>query len=78
MLHIEPRTRRDIALSIAQALQASIKRTACTYCHGTGQQPSDGCCVASTVCPHCGGEMHEPLKRRDIERAVDELLEALA
>lgn len=78
MKHLDQRTRREIALALAQALQASIKRTVCTSCHGSGQQQSDGCCVASTVCPHCGGEVYEPLKRREIESAVDKIIAALA
>jgi hypothetical protein len=78
MKRLDPRTRWDIALSLVQGLQASIKRRACASCRGTGQQQSDGCCVASTVCPHCGGEMYEPLKRSEIETAVDKIVEALA
>lgn len=74
----DPRVRRDIALTVAQGLQASIRRTACTSCRGSGQQQSDGCCVASTVCPHCGGEMYEPLKRSEIEAALDKIVDALA
>jgi NADH pyrophosphatase NudC (nudix superfamily) len=75
---LDRRMRPDIALALAQGLQATIKRTACAYCGGSGQQQSDGCCVASTVCPNCGGEMYEPLKRSEIEAAVDKIIEALA
>jgi hypothetical protein len=78
MNDLDPRVRRDIALSLARALQASIERRACASCRGTGQQQSDGCCVASTVCPHCGGEMYEPMKRSEIEAAVAKIIDALA
>jgi hypothetical protein len=70
--------RSHIALTLVQELRASIERTMCTFCKGSGQQQSDGCCVASTVCPQCGGEMFEPLKRSEIEAAVDKIIEALA
>jgi hypothetical protein len=78
MKHLDQRVCRDIALTLAQRLQTLIKRKVCTACRGSGQQQSDGCCVASTVCPHCGGEVYEPLKRSEIEAAVDQLIEALA